>query len=141
MSSSRHVLTIIVAIEDIEVAPPKAGEVRIKIHATGVCHTDAYTLSGKGIYIRREMGGRQYYMKRATEGPSILLAVSCTALIYMIFYIIIPLYLLSPYISFPFVSFSHPLYRSRGTVSMHLGTRRRRCGGERRRRCYLCGRW
>ncbi|KAJ5696050.1 hypothetical protein N7536_006462 [Penicillium majusculum] len=35
------------SIEDIEVAPPKAGEVRIKIHHTGVCHTDAYTLSGK----------------------------------------------------------------------------------------------
>ncbi|KRX91144.1 Alcohol dehydrogenase class-3 [Trichinella pseudospiralis] len=30
----------------IEVAPPKAHEVRIKIIATGVCHTDAYTLSG-----------------------------------------------------------------------------------------------
>lgn len=27
-------------------APPKAGEVRIKILATGVCHTDAYTLGG-----------------------------------------------------------------------------------------------
>lgn len=27
-------------------APPKAGEVRIKIVATGVCHTDAYTLDG-----------------------------------------------------------------------------------------------
>lgn len=27
-------------------APPKAGEVRIKILATGVCHTDAYTLDG-----------------------------------------------------------------------------------------------
>lgn len=27
-------------IEDIEVAPPRAGEVRIKILATGVCHTD-----------------------------------------------------------------------------------------------------
>ncbi|KAI9146566.1 chaperonin 10-like protein [Paraphysoderma sedebokerense] len=34
------------SIEEIEVAPPKAGEVRIKIIATGVCHTDAYTLSG-----------------------------------------------------------------------------------------------
>jgi len=33
-------------IEDIEVAPPKAGEVRIKVLATGVCHTDAYTLGG-----------------------------------------------------------------------------------------------
>jgi S-(hydroxymethyl)glutathione dehydrogenase/alcohol dehydrogenase len=29
------------------VAPPKAGEVRVKIVASGVCHTDAYTLSGK----------------------------------------------------------------------------------------------
>jgi len=33
-------------IEDIEVAPPKAGEVRIKVTATGVCHTDEYTRSG-----------------------------------------------------------------------------------------------
>ncbi|XP_072439918.1 alcohol dehydrogenase class-3 [Chiloscyllium punctatum] len=33
-------------IEDVEVAPPKAHEVRIKITATAVCHTDAYTLSG-----------------------------------------------------------------------------------------------
>jgi len=34
-------------IEEVEVAPPKAGEVRVKILASGVCHTDAYTLSGK----------------------------------------------------------------------------------------------
>lgn len=33
-------------IEDVEVAPPKSHEVRIKIIATAVCHTDAYTLSG-----------------------------------------------------------------------------------------------
>lgn len=33
-------------IETVEVAPPKAGEVRIKIIATGVCHTDSHTLSG-----------------------------------------------------------------------------------------------
>ena len=33
-------------IEEIEVAPPKAGEVRIKVIASGVCHTDALTLSG-----------------------------------------------------------------------------------------------
>nr|CAG8555715.1 5615_t:CDS:10 [Entrophospora candida] len=31
----------------VEVAPPKRGEVRVKILASGVCHTDAYTLSGK----------------------------------------------------------------------------------------------
>ncbi|XP_015765417.1 PREDICTED: alcohol dehydrogenase class-3-like, partial [Acropora digitifera] len=34
------------SIETIEVAPPKAHEVRIKILATGVCHTDSYTLGG-----------------------------------------------------------------------------------------------
>lgn len=28
-------------IEDAEVAPPKAHEVRIEIYYTGVCHTDA----------------------------------------------------------------------------------------------------
>ncbi|NIZ00411.1 S-(hydroxymethyl)glutathione dehydrogenase/class III alcohol dehydrogenase [Thalassospira lucentensis] len=35
------------SIEDVQVAPPKAGEVRVKIVATGVCHTDAFTLSGE----------------------------------------------------------------------------------------------
>jgi len=34
-------------IEEVEVASPKKGEVLLKISATGVCHTDAYTLSGK----------------------------------------------------------------------------------------------
>ncbi|SEI63324.1 S-(hydroxymethyl)glutathione dehydrogenase / alcohol dehydrogenase [Allopseudospirillum japonicum] len=34
-------------IEEVEVAPPKAGEVRVRIVATGVCHTDAFTLSGE----------------------------------------------------------------------------------------------
>lgn len=34
-------------IEEIEVMPPKAGEVRIRILASGVCHTDAFTLSGE----------------------------------------------------------------------------------------------
>uniref|UniRef100_A0A2K5NQ32 Alcohol dehydrogenase-like N-terminal domain-containing protein n=1 Tax=Cercocebus atys TaxID=9531 RepID=A0A2K5NQ32_CERAT len=34
------------SIEEIEVAPPKAHEVRIKIFASAVCHTDTYTLSG-----------------------------------------------------------------------------------------------
>ena len=35
------------SIEEIDVMPPKAGEVRIKIIASGVCHTDAFTLSGE----------------------------------------------------------------------------------------------
>jgi len=33
-------------IEDIEVDPPRAGEVRMKVNFTGVCHTDSYTLNG-----------------------------------------------------------------------------------------------
>ncbi|CAG8606721.1 4875_t:CDS:10 [Acaulospora morrowiae] len=35
------------SIEEVEVLPPKKGEIRIQILASGVCHTDAYTLSGK----------------------------------------------------------------------------------------------
>ena len=34
-------------IEQVTVAAPKAGEVRVKLLASGVCHTDAYTLSGE----------------------------------------------------------------------------------------------
>jgi S-(hydroxymethyl)glutathione dehydrogenase / alcohol dehydrogenase len=33
-------------IETIEISGPKPGEVLVEIMATGVCHTDAYTLSG-----------------------------------------------------------------------------------------------
>ena len=33
-------------IETVEIEGPKAGEVLVEIMATGVCHTDAYTLSG-----------------------------------------------------------------------------------------------
>ncbi|ELM3720915.1 S-(hydroxymethyl)glutathione dehydrogenase/class III alcohol dehydrogenase [Aeromonas oralensis] len=35
------------SIEEIDVMPPQAGEVRVRIVATGVCHTDAFTLSGE----------------------------------------------------------------------------------------------
>ena len=34
------------SIESVELEGPKAGEVLVEIKATGVCHTDAYTLSG-----------------------------------------------------------------------------------------------
>ncbi len=34
-------------IEEIDLAGPKAGEVLVEIMATGICHTDAYTLEGK----------------------------------------------------------------------------------------------
>lgn len=33
-------------IVEVDVAPPQQGEVLVRIVATGVCHTDAYTLSG-----------------------------------------------------------------------------------------------
>jgi S-(hydroxymethyl)glutathione dehydrogenase/alcohol dehydrogenase len=35
------------AIEQVEVSGPRSGEVLLQVKATGVCHTDAYTLSGK----------------------------------------------------------------------------------------------
>ncbi|WP_017660266.1 S-(hydroxymethyl)glutathione dehydrogenase/class III alcohol dehydrogenase [Baaleninema simplex] len=34
------------SIETVQLEGPKAGEVMVEIKATGVCHTDAYTLSG-----------------------------------------------------------------------------------------------
>ncbi len=40
-------------IEEIDIQAPKAGEVLLRMIATGVCHTDAYTLSGddpEGIF-------------------------------------------------------------------------------------------
>ena len=40
-------------IEEVDVMPPQKGEVLIRIVATGVCHTDAFTLSGddpEGIF-------------------------------------------------------------------------------------------
>jgi S-(hydroxymethyl)glutathione dehydrogenase/alcohol dehydrogenase len=40
-------------VETIEIEGPKPGEVLVEIKATGICHTDAYTLSGadpEGIF-------------------------------------------------------------------------------------------
>jgi S-(hydroxymethyl)glutathione dehydrogenase/alcohol dehydrogenase len=34
-------------IEEVDLAGPRAGEVLVEVRATGVCHTDAYTLSGR----------------------------------------------------------------------------------------------
>ena len=34
------------SIETVDLEGPRAGEVLVEIKATGVCHTDAYTLSG-----------------------------------------------------------------------------------------------
>ncbi len=35
------------SVEEVNLMPPQKGEVLVRIVATGVCHTDAYTLSGK----------------------------------------------------------------------------------------------
>src|SRR5882672_9493837 len=51
------------SIEEIEIEGPKAGEVLVRMIATGVCHTDAFTLSGEdpeGVFpcvLGREGGG------------------------------------------------------------------------------------
>lgn len=40
-------------VEDVELQGPKAGEVLVEVKATGICHTDYYTLSGadpEGIF-------------------------------------------------------------------------------------------
>jgi S-(hydroxymethyl)glutathione dehydrogenase/alcohol dehydrogenase len=40
-------------IEEVDLAGPKAGEVLVEVKATGICHTDLYTLSGadpEGIF-------------------------------------------------------------------------------------------
>ena len=34
-------------VDEIELAGPKAGECLVRLAATGVCHTDAYTMSGR----------------------------------------------------------------------------------------------
>jgi len=34
------------SIETVSLDGPRAGEVLVEIKATGICHTDAYTLSG-----------------------------------------------------------------------------------------------
>ena len=36
-------------IADVDLEGPKAGEVLVEIKATGICHTDEYTLSGPGF--------------------------------------------------------------------------------------------
>src|SRR5690625_7535908 len=41
------------AIETVDLAGPKEGEVLVEVKATGICHTDAFTLSGddpEGIF-------------------------------------------------------------------------------------------
>ena len=36
----------VLSLETVDIAGPKAGEVMVEVKATGICHTDEYTLSG-----------------------------------------------------------------------------------------------
>ena len=48
-------------IEEVDLQGPKAGEVLVEIKATGICHTDYYTLSGadpEGLF-PRHLGARR----------------------------------------------------------------------------------
>ncbi|XP_044131838.1 alcohol dehydrogenase 1-like isoform X1 [Bufo gargarizans] len=56
------------SIEEIEVAPPKAHEVRIKIVATGICRTDDHILKG-------ELSGIKYPLIPGHEGAGIVESV------------------------------------------------------------------
>ena len=72
-------------IETIDIEGPKAGEVLVEVMATGVCHTDAYTLSGadpegmfpailghEGAGIVREVGaGRDDAEARRPRHPAL----------------------------------------------------------------------
>lgn len=53
-------------IVEIDVAPPKKGEVLIKVTHTGVCHTDAFTLPG----MTRKVYSRWFSV---TKGPALWL--------------------------------------------------------------------
>lgn len=33
-------------VQEVELGAPRAGEVLVRLHACGVCHTDPYTASG-----------------------------------------------------------------------------------------------
>ncbi|MFV0665865.1 S-(hydroxymethyl)glutathione dehydrogenase/class III alcohol dehydrogenase [Denitromonas sp.] len=62
-------------IVEVDVAPPQAGEVLVRIVASGVCHTDAFTLSGddpEGIFpaiLGHEGGG---IVEAVGEGVTLL---------------------------------------------------------------------
>ena len=45
-------------IEQVDLEGPKPGEVLVEIKATGLCHTDYYTLSGadpEGLFLETEV--------------------------------------------------------------------------------------
>ena len=59
-------------IDEVDIQGPKAGEVLVQMKATGVCHTDAFTLSGddpEGLFpaiLGHEGGGVLWRSARAS---------------------------------------------------------------------------
>ena len=71
-------------IEEVDLQDPQKGEVLVKIIATGVCHTDAFTLSGddpEGIFpaiLGHEGGGLSLiHISEPTRRYAISYAVFC----------------------------------------------------------------
>ena len=42
-----------VSLLNLQIAPPKAGEVRVKVISNALCHTDIYTLDGHDPEVTR----------------------------------------------------------------------------------------
>ena len=77
-------------VMEVNLEGPKEGEVMIEIKATGICHTDAYTLSGldsegkfpailghEGAGIVREVGAGVTTLKHNTKNQSPYLRATC----------------------------------------------------------------
>ena len=67
-------------IVELDLEGPKAGEVLVEIKATGICHTDAYTLDGfdsEGIF--PSILGHEGAGIVREVGPGVTLAVLTTA--------------------------------------------------------------
>jgi Zn-dependent alcohol dehydrogenase len=58
----------VVALEEIEVAPPEAGEVLVRIEATGVCHSDLHVIEEDGW-------GHAYPVLLGHEGAGVVEAI------------------------------------------------------------------
>ena len=41
-----HAYNELLSVEEVELAPPGTGEVSVRLHASGVCHSDWNTVSG-----------------------------------------------------------------------------------------------
>ena len=60
-------------ITDVQIAPPKAGEVRVKVIANALCHTDIYTLDGhdpEGKFPRYLFIAFYFNYKQSSKGIS-----------------------------------------------------------------------